>query len=463
MNRFLCAGLILLLGGPNLWAQQASFRVFTKPPVPRAETLAKLDLTLGWRTYLPLDGYHDGMYTVQVTEPDGRQILVQARSGAIFALDAETGAIQWRARLPRLYSTALPLGYNSKYVFAITGANLSAFNRANGVLEFEVMMPGGASAAAVADDERGYLTLGSGKVSSYLLPRQQPPVAATPVASPAPPGNKPIIDPSKYLLQDDTYPTLGMDSGDLRRLIFGDPFARGGPIFNGRKVSFHKLWDYSAESRIEMTPLLTPEFVLLGGYSGTMYAINKFDGRPLYRFPAGPPLTAQLGQYDLIAYIASQDYTVYALDILPGRTLWRFAGGGPILAKPAVNDDSVFVTPEGVGLYRVGREHGETIWRQTVGERFLATNKRFVYALDRLGRLLVLDKDTGAQLGKLEEAREFVFPIVNEYTDRIYLSSNDGLIVSMHDRNNTKPLIMKQPPAPPSPAVKKRMMEEDID
>ena len=131
-----------------------------------------------------------------------------------------------------------------------------------------------------------------------------------------------------------------MDSKDLRKLIFGDPFARGGPIFGGRKVNFHKLWDYSAESRIEMTPLLTPEFILLGGYTGTLYAINKFDGQPLYRFPAGPPLTAQLGQYNLIAYVASQDYTVYALDILPGRTLWRFAGGGPILAKPAVDDDT---------------------------------------------------------------------------------------------------------------------------
>ena len=67
-----------------------------------------------------------------------------------------------------------------------------------------------------------------------------------------------------------------------------------------------------------MTPLLTPEFVLLPGYSGILYAINKFDGRPLYRFPAGPPLTAQVGQYtqfknghmEYIAYIASQDYTV---------------------------------------------------------------------------------------------------------------------------------------------------------
>ncbi len=461
MNRFLCAGLLLLLGETTLWAQSAPFRIYTQPPVPTGTSVGNLDLVLGWRTYLPMDGRHDGMYTVQVTQPDGRQLLVQARSGAIYALDAETGDIQWRAHLPTMYSTALPLGYNNNFVFAVTGANLSAFNRATGALEWEVMMPGGASAAPVADQERIYLTLGSGRMATYLIPKPPPVVAAKPAPPPIPAPNRPLIDPNKYLQQDEPLPTLGMDSADMRRLIFGDPFSRGGTMFGGRKVNFNKLWEYSAEPRLEMTPLLTPEFVLLGGYSGTMYALNKFDGRPLYRFRAGPPVTAQFGQYDLLAYIASQDFTVYALDILPGRTLWRFVGGGPIVAKPAVNDDDVFVTPEGIGLYRIGREHGDTIWRNARAERFVSANKRFVYSLDRHGRLLVLDKETGSELGAWEGARGFVFPIANEITDRLYLSSNDGLIVSLHDRHNIKPLVMKKPPAPPSAAVQKRIKEEE--
>ncbi len=462
MNRFVGAGLLLFLSGTTAWAQH--FRVYTEPSVPRNETLAKLDLVLGWRTYLPLDGRHDGMYTVQVTEPEGKQILIQARSGAIFSLDAETGALQWRAHLPNDYSTALPLGYNAKYVFAVTGANLSAFSRTTGVLEWEVMMPGGSSAAPVADDERIYLTLGSGKMATYLLPR--PPSASTVVLAPAP-GVKtegPLIDPNKPLPPNGPYPNATMGSGELRRLIFGSPFTRVGSPFGGRggKVTTHKLWEYSAESRIEMTPLLTPSLVFLGGYTGTLYALNKFDGQALYRFAAGPPLTAQLGQYDLLAYVASQDYTVYAMDIVPGRTLWRFAGGGPIVAKPAVDDENVYVTPEGVGLYRIGREHGEILWRHTNAERFLASDKRLVYASDRLGRLLVLDRGTGNQLGILQEAQNFVFPIANEFTDRVYLASNDGLVISVHDRRHAKPVVMKKPPPPPPPG-KKQIIDEDID
>ena len=321
MNRFLGAGLLLILGVTAAKAQ-APFRIYTQPPIPQSETLAMLDLVLGWRTYLQFDGRHDGMYTVQVTQPDGRQILVQARSGGIFALDAETGVTQWRARLPASYANALPLGYNEKFVFAVTGAHLSAFNRATGTLEWEVMTPGGCSAAPVADDERIYLTLSSGRISTYLLPK--PPTTITvPKPPDAPKADRPLIDLNRHLLTNDTYPEAGMTSNEMRRMIFGDPLERGGAMFGGRRVNFHKVWEYGAESRIEMTPLLTPEFLFLGGYTGTMYALNKFDGKPLYRFTAGPPLTAQLGQYDLLAYVASQDYTVYALDIVPGRTLWR--------------------------------------------------------------------------------------------------------------------------------------------
>jgi hypothetical protein len=381
----------------------------------------------------------------------------------VFALDAENGAIQWRARLPSRYANALPLGYSSKFVFAVTGANLSAFDRATGALAFEVMTPGGCSAAPVADDERVYLTMSNGRMSTYLIPKPgtiAPPPPPTPVVLSA---DRKIIKPGEGLVSDQVLPAASMSTGELRRLIFGDPYSQGGTMFGSSKVHFHKLWDYSAESRIEMTPLLTPGLVLLGGYTGTMYALNKFDGRALYRFAAGPPLTAQLGQYDLIAYIASQDYTVYGLDIVPGRTLWRFAGGGPILAKPAVDDDNVYVTPEGVGLYRLGRERGDIIWRKTNAERFLSSNKKFVYSTDRHGRLLVIDRDTGTQLGLLEEARDFVVPIINEFTDRIYLASNDGLLISMHDRAYPKPIVMKKLPANPDPAAVRKKLDELFD
>src|SRR5439155_11914517 len=58
-----------------------------------------------------------------------------------------------------------------------------------------------------------------------------------------------------------------------------------------------QIWDYLAETRLELHPLVISEFLLLGAYSGSFYAMNKFTGETLYRFQAGPPLTAELGQH----------------------------------------------------------------------------------------------------------------------------------------------------------------------
>ena len=166
-----------------------------------------------------------------------------------------------------------------------------------------------------------------------------------------------------------------------------------------------ELWRYTAETRLEMTPLLTPEFVLLPGYSGILYAINKFDGKPLYRFPAGPPLTAQVGQYNQFRKRSHGIHCLYRIPGLHGATSFStycpgtFCGDSrarPILVKPAVQDDSLYVTPEGAGLYRVNRQYGYTEWRNAKSERYLASNAKFVLC-DRCARKTA---DSGQELGQ---------------------------------------------------------------
>jgi hypothetical protein len=90
----------------------------------------------------------------------------------------------------------------------------------------------------------------------------------------------------------------------------------------------------------------------------------------------------------------------------------------------------------------VNRTTGQGIWRNTEAERFLAVNQKYVYAMDRHGRFLILDKRRGTLLTAYD-LRDFVVPLRNETTDRIYLASNDGLIVCLRDRDQTKPLRVK--------------------
>src|SRR5256885_14792322 len=62
-------------------------RLHTRPQVPSAEALERLNLVIGWQAYIPVENQKDGIYTVQVLE---KELLIQTRSGLILNLDAET-------------------------------------------------------------------------------------------------------------------------------------------------------------------------------------------------------------------------------------------------------------------------------------------------------------------------------------------------------------------------------------
>jgi hypothetical protein len=93
------------------------------------------------------------------------------------------------------------------------------------------------------------------------------------------------------------------------------------------------------------------------------------------------------------------------------------------------------------GLYRVNRRTGREVWHTLEASLFLAHNKTLVYALDRMGQMLILDRATGKVLTRYDFSA-FVFPVSNELTDRIFLASNDGLMLCLHDKAYPKPYMV---------------------
>jgi hypothetical protein len=215
-------------------------------------------------------------------------------------------------------------------------------------------------------------------------------------------------------------------------------------VANGPQPIFR--WDYRAPTELEQQPVLAAVDMLWAGANGSVLVMpksNETPGHP-YRFPADAPISVQPGQYGELAYVGSHDGSLYALHIPSGKALWRFAGGSPIHQKPAVTDDDVYVAPRLSGLYRLSRATGHTHWRNTEARRFLAANPKFVYAADRNGRLMVLDRARGTTLSTYPGTIDFVVPFSNEQTDRIFLAAHDGLLVCLHDRDYPTPVKMKE-------------------
>jgi outer membrane protein assembly factor BamB len=414
---------LLLVGVGGLWANDWR-QIVTRPPIPDVEDLERLNLERAWSTYVPMDGRRDSIFTVQAL---GRQVIVQTTSGLVAALDAERGQIQWFARPGNPYRTAHPVAFNSQTVFVVNGTDLYALERATGKQKWKYEMPGSAVAPPTADEYQLYLSLGTGKLYTYLLPSYLE-IERAPTRE------------GKKLPR----PEFGPDQPPITFSLLEAYRASRTPTPAGviPEPQPYLVFETSLVDRLERAPLLGRETMLLLGESGLVLGLNKFVGKELYRFPIEAPVTVDPGHAGEMGYLAMQDFILYAFNIPEGRVLWRYPSGSSFLRKPEVNDKDVFVVNDRRGLQSIDRATGDLRWDNPDVSRFMAANPKFVYAEDRRGNMLVLDRLRGTALGWLC-TRGFVVPISNERTDRVYLGANNGLIVCMHDRDYLKPVVMK--------------------
>jgi hypothetical protein len=215
-----------------------------------------------------------------------------------------------------------------------------------------------------------------------------------------------------------------------------------------------RVWEEMTSLRLEHPPILTADEVAVPTASGDVVVLRKMPrengaAAELYRFPINSPLTFAAGHFEDVAYIGAEDANLYALQISSGQLRWRYTSGLSISRKPAVTEEDVFVVAQRHGMTRLNRATGETMWRiparggllenNPAADRFLAANPKYVYAADYSGRLLVLERRRGITLSGFD-FKDFVFPIANEVTDRLYLAANSGILVCLHDRDYARPI-----------------------
>ncbi len=142
-------GCVFLLAFAAL-ASDDPLRIWSQPSPPSQEALDRLNLQMAWAVHVPMDGRLDGFANIQIV---GDQVLVQTRSGLITLLDAEnSGRALWRARPGRAYQAALPPTFNSRAVFTSDSGSLFALDRQTGALQWNHDLKVAFSAPPQADD-----------------------------------------------------------------------------------------------------------------------------------------------------------------------------------------------------------------------------------------------------------------------------------------------------------------------
>jgi outer membrane protein assembly factor BamB len=414
-------------------------KTYTHATVPTDEALKKLNLKLGWRTFLPVDGTRDGIATMQVLTT---QLLIQMRSGLIVSLDPETGQTQWMARIGPTYRVSHPLAYNLDTIFGYNLTTLFALERSNGHLRWLAQVPNVPTCPPAADSERVYCCVTGSHMYAYRLPKTHEQLAIGDLESSSrgiPTGT--TSQTRGILTSSDATRSSGLqDSGEL-------------PL----------VWEYNAVTRLVQTPVTTPRakegqldggFIVIANGDGRITVSSKYHKDIRSRTTVNQPLAVPLVEHAGVVYAASDDNYLLAMHIDSNLVAWRFGAGGPIITSPDVTDDDVYISTRRAGLYRLDRIGGDLRWRNQSAERFLAANKKSVYALDTTGTLLVLDRERGKTQFSLD-LRDFAQAVGNPITDRIYLGANDGLIICLHDRTYAKPVVNKtiieEKPLPPPP------------
>ncbi len=446
MKRYLWAGVPVLLAVTVLWADDRT-RLYSDPSPPPREVLDRLNLKQEWTAYVPMDGRKDGFVSVHLL--DG-QMFVQTRSGAVAAYNAETGRKLWHTSFGKAYLTAFPLAINSFGVYAVNGGTIYALDRATGSVRWKYRQPEGLSAAPVVDDEQMYLSGASGRMYGYFLPIPSATDRGETVeTAPAPvPDKKPDGATGS--------PYSGSGSGPAVT-----------DVLNVREPQPTNAWDKQTNLRLEFAPLPSHEALMSITPNGNVIGIAKYmsaGGAPdAFRFTLDDKIAVPPGRFEdvlkngqpaAVAYIGTETGYVYAISISGGKQYWRFTLGTPTVYPPAATNEDVFVTGERSGMFRLNRVTGAPEWRIKRGDRFveanpdadrfLAANAKFVYAADKSGRLLVLDRGLGTEISSYD-TRDFAFPISNDMNDRLYLAANNGLIVCLHDKEYTKPVANVSP------------------
>ncbi len=449
MKHLLGTVAVLLVAAVPASAQDRT-RIFTRPMVPPFGVLSRLNLQLAWKTYVPSGGERDGIRSIQVLKD---MVLVQMRSGLLTALDPEDGSTKWRTHIGLPYRPLMPPGHNAGSVFVFSGARLFSLDRKTGAAQWDFDPPSYPTAAPAADNERIYQTNAAGRLMVFAVPKATPkgtrPGAVETVPTPAPAAAAPSASAG------DNYARIGQASAGLGPL---------GHLGTGRS-SFQRtpfqpllLWEYRVETRLEQTPVLYRNLLAAADVNGIFFILDKATHQKRFSVAIGSELAAPLGQHGPVAYVAARNFDLFALDIQAAQVLWRFTSDRPIRRKPIATDEEVYLAPEHGGLFRIDRLTGKDVWRNLNVQQFLAENKAFVYALDLNGRLVLLDRAQGNLLASFD-AHDFVIPVVNDVTDRLYLAANDGLIVCLHDRGYPRPwhpktMTEEKVPAPAAPAAK---------
>ncbi|MBN2473395.1 MAG: PQQ-binding-like beta-propeller repeat protein [Pirellulales bacterium] len=391
-----------------------------------AETTAQRHgLARPWFAQIQLDRSRARVSSLLLSEG---VLYVLTDRAMVHALDAETGATLWARQVGRPNHPSLAPAANHDFLAIVNGSRLYVCNRYNGDLLYEIQIDGAPGAGPALNERRAFIPMVNGLVIAYRL--------------------TPMTDPLLELgrrRENQTPEEIAQTEEDRRENL---------------RINQEYVPPLSCQSmgRSLVQPVVTrenegEEYVVWPTDRGHLnlgyinrnqedrfwvkYRLETSQGiaaRPTYR-PADANNPADFG----MVFAACRDGSVYAIDERSGQSVWQFTTGEPILQPAVVIEGELFVATQPGGMYCLDAATGRDKWWAPAIAQFVAASKDRVYAVDKLGRILVLNIQTGTRLDTIPTPL-LPLKLNNDQTDRIYLATETGLIQCLHELEHIKPM-----------------------
>lgn len=129
-------------------------------------------------------------------------------------------------------------------------------------------------------------------------------------------------------------------------------------------------------------PVLSGGNILVGGFDGVLYALDRDTGEKRWALPTGAPIRGMAAPE---GFVGSGDGVLYSFDPATGALRWRFAADGPIGGTPAVAGSRVFFACRSGRVFALDAASGAVAWRHDTGSRIEYSSPLVVEGLLHVG------------------------------------------------------------------------------
>jgi outer membrane protein assembly factor BamB len=341
-------------------------------------TLNRYGLTRSWWSNGAVNAQRDRLAFIVADET---HLFLQATSGVVTAFRADTGKFLWSRLIGSADRSIYPVTTTDALVFVLNGVRLYAIKKDTGDIVWQLGLPGQPASSAAADSLHVYVGFMDGSLYAFNVKK-----------------TRELYSENKL------------------------------PQFSDSAV----MWRYRTSKAVSSPAIPAGDLVVFASRNGSLYTVTADERKLVFQFETDAALSAPIVRYRDTLLLASEDFNFYALSLRNGKLGWQFTAGLVIRKAPVLIGDEVYLFPHHGNMYKLSAETGQPFWSVPRMEDFLAATSSRVYVADRYNNLVILARDSGQVLGTMPLGL-FTRHFANDRSDRIYVATESGLVMCLHE------------------------------